>query len=79
MEWHAERKVFECDTSGVAVLDDQGNKIPLNHPRWRSILVQATVDHIVQFVLFKQFSLSELMTVQGGNVDKIVAGVSLVL
>lgn len=78
LEWHPERKVYVFGEAGVPLLDEDGFKVPLSNPRWRSILVQSTIDHITQFCLLKEFSEAETAVVREGDAEKIIKGVSLV-
>ena len=71
------RKCFQVK-NGQLVLTPEGDRIPLEFPRWRSILVQSTVDHLTQFVLYKPFSLAEVGLLQEGAVSQAVDECSLV-
>lgn len=55
-EWHAERKVFKMkknkDGSETPVLDDKGNRVECPH-RWRSILMQSTIEYVVNIAYSK--------------------------
>ena len=45
-EFHPERKVFELDKNKQAVLDATGERVRLQNPRWRAILMQSTIDYL---------------------------------
>ena len=66
------RKCFVM-RDGKLVLSHDGQKIALAHPRWRSILIQATVDHIVQWVLYKPHSKAEVVIEQDGSIADAVS------
>ena len=71
------RKCFEF-VEGRIYLTPDGRRVQLQHPRWRSTLVQSTIDHVVQYVLYKPFSLAEVALLQEGSVGQAVDESSLV-
>ena len=50
-EWHRYDKFFEADAEGNIKLDADGKPVPRKNPRWRSILIQGTVDFLTLVVL----------------------------
>ena len=60
------RKCFVF-VDGRLYLTPEGECVELDFPRWRSILVQATVDHLVQYVLYKPFSAFEVDLLQDAH------------
>ena len=81
-EWHAERKVFKMkkskDGSETPVLDDKGNRVECPH-RWRSILMQSTIEYVVQYCLFKRQVAAQVRLLQeGGDLDKVIGQSAMV-
>ena len=67
-ELHEPKKVFQ-KIAGTDSLDF-GKR--MKNPRWRSILVQGTVDHIVGTALSKTFSLAHIDPYQNTEMIKTV-------
>ena len=65
-EFHPERKVFELDKNKQAVLDATGERVRLQNPRWRAILMQSTIDYLVCI------SNAQVEVIRSGQVEKIV-------
>lgn len=77
-EWHPEKKIFKTDDSGVAVLDEEGKRVRLDHPRWRSILMQSTLEYAVQYALFKAKVNAQVEVLQNGDVDAAIGQSTMV-
>lgn len=77
-EWHEERKVFVTDEEQKDVIGPDGTRTRLENPGWRSILMQSTIEYLVQYVLFKRQTLAQVEIVRGGDVEKIICQSSLV-
>ena len=76
-EWHEERKVLQMK-DGKPLLDDEGNRIRVADPRWRSILMQSTVEYVVQYCLFKRQVNAQVEVLQNGSIDRAIAQSSVV-
>ena len=55
-EWHRFDKVYEADAEGNVRLDADGKPILRKNPRWRSILIQGTVDFLTLVVLVSRYT-----------------------
>lgn len=81
-EWHAERKMFKMkknkDGSETPVLDANGDRVRAECPRWRSILMQSTVEYIVQYCLFKRQVAAQVSLLQDGDIDKVIGQSAMV-
>ena len=75
-EWHTEKKIFEMvkqeDGTEVAKRDADGKRIRLAHPRWRTILMQSTIEYATQFVLFKGKVNAQVKVLQEGSIDDAI-------
>ena len=58
LEWHAAKRVFKTTPCGE-VFTEHCEPLPLKHPRWRAVLIQATCDHFIQFCLFNHTAESD--------------------
>ena len=59
-EGHPNKKVFKThkgpDGQELLTLDESGQKIRLENPRWRLILIQGVIDHVTGVVLHKAYT-----------------------
>ena len=59
-EGHPYKKVFKThkgpDGQELLTLDENGQKIRLENPRWRLILIQGVIDHVTGVVLHKAYT-----------------------
>lgn len=58
-EGHALNKVFRHEKRNGSIVfekDADGNYVRQDHPRWRLILIQGVVDHVVGVVLHKNYT-----------------------
>lgn len=76
-EWHEERKAFHM-SNGEALRDSEGKRIRVDDPRWRSILMQSTIEYIVHYCLFKRQVNAQAGVLQEGDIDCAFAQSSVV-
>ena len=55
-EWHRYEKFFEADAEGNIKRDADGRPVPRKNPRWRSILIQGTIDFLTLVVLVSKYT-----------------------
>ena len=80
-EWHAEKKVFKMrktDDGEVPVVDEKGERVRAECPRWRTILMQSTVEYAVQYCLYKRKVAAQVEVLKYGDVDEAIGQGSMV-
>ena len=55
-EWHEPEKYYATDSKGAILRDAEGKPVPRKLPRWRSILIQGTIDFLVLVVLLRRYT-----------------------
>ena len=62
----------------VAIRDENGKRVRVEHPRWRAILMQSTIEYAVQFCLFKKKVNAQIEVLKYGDVDDAIGQSAMV-